>query len=125
MRRRWGLVTAGLFALSCVATMSRAQVCNDFDQCTDQDMCSNGMCMGTPISGGTCDDGNECTINDTCASGECHGTPVSTGACGAGGCGVCENGTCVADMNKMGEPCNDGNLCTQNDVCTVVLNFIF
>src|SRR5262249_5766996 len=54
------LIAAVLIAV-CNAVPAGAQVCNDFDQCTNPDMCTDGTCTGTPISGGTCDDGRECT----------------------------------------------------------------
>jgi hypothetical protein len=63
------LLIAAMFVAVCGAVPAGAQVCNDFDQCTNPDMCQDGTCAGTPISGGTCDDGRECTTNDTCATG--------------------------------------------------------
>ncbi|MCH7813745.1 MAG: PKD domain-containing protein, partial [Planctomycetes bacterium] len=36
--------------------------CDDGDQCTEDDVCSSGVCVGVVVS---CDDGNPCTI-DTC-----------------------------------------------------------
>jgi len=42
-------------------------LCNDDDTCTENDICTAGICEGTVID---CDDGNECT-RDTCEAGQC------------------------------------------------------
>jgi len=98
-----------------------AQQCDDFDECTINTMCSDGECVGTPLSGGTCDDGNECTINDTCVSGVCQGTAAPNGTSCGGGCGTCMGAGpitfCLPDFAKNDQPCNDGLLCTTNDRC--------
>src|SRR5262245_32421444 len=121
-KTRWtkaGLVF--LVSLLCVGVGSvpaaRGQQCDDFDECTMNDMCSNGECNGSPQTGGSCDDGNPCTINDTCASGTCTGAMAPTGTGCGGGCGMCQFGFCIPDFNQNGQPCNDGFACTNNDVC--------
>jgi hypothetical protein len=143
----WGcrLLTAAVLASALWAVPLRAQVCNDFDACTNPDSCVDGSCTGTPISGGNCDDGNECTSNDTCASGACMGTPLTGGSCnddnpctindtctsglcqgtpvsgaecGTGGCGMCMFGVCVPNLEKQMQSCEDAiGPCTENDVC--------
>lgn len=76
--------------------------CDDGSECTELDICTNGMCVGTPKEkqcskcvGGVflpdlsqnnigCSDNSKCTVHETCQNGECIGTPV-----------VCPNGTCT------------------------------
>ncbi|MGB0589552.1 MAG: hypothetical protein ACPGU1_07740 [Myxococcota bacterium] len=52
--------------------------CDDLSECTDDDACSDGECVGTPVS---CDDGNPCTT-DACVDGEgCQNTLLVSNAC--------------------------------------------
>ena len=74
----------------CVTHFNNGVACNDESACTENDVCSNGVCEGTAI---TCDDENECTMNTCDAAMGCIFTP------------------------KNGEFCDDNNLCTQNDTC--------
>jgi len=121
--------------------------CDDGDLCTINDACANGVCAGTPLDcstlndscnigvcidssglcaaqptneGGACDDGDLCTINDTCAGGTCAGTPrdcsAMNNACNVGVC-VAATGECAAQPASEGGACDDGNLCTSNDLC--------
>lgn len=59
--------------------------CNDGVECTEQDVCKEGVCAGTYIlecgtqpcykqeDGAECDDGDPCTHDDVCSAGECLG----------------------------------------------------
>jgi hypothetical protein len=80
--------------------------------------CCNVDC--TPKSNGsTCNDGNECTRTDACTNGTCGGTPFSCAApdqCHQAG--TCNgDGTCSYANKPNGSTCNDGNACTQTDAC--------
>lgn len=89
--------------------------CDDFDSCTVNDTCVNGVCMGTPSSVGSCDDGNPCTTNDRCMNGMCVGTPAANGApCGDAGC----QGTCTVFPEVPGPPFCLPNPAVQNQPCT-------
>src|SRR5262249_56531113 len=56
--------------------------CDDFNDCTTNDTCTDGNCQGQPVADGTgCDDFNQCTTGDTCDSGFCFGQPVDCGPC--------------------------------------------
>src|SRR4030095_10277472 len=103
------LLIAAIIVAVCSAVPAGAQVCNDFDECTNPDMCADGTCTGTPISGGTCDDGRECTTNDTCVTGECVGTPVNGGECDDNN-PCTENDTCVSGQCQ-GTPVDNGTAC--------------
>ena len=82
-----------------------------------------GVCSGAPKPPGTaCDDGLKCTTGDVCdGKGTCGGTPVTcpgpVDACHVGGVCDATTGACVAANAKDGTPCNDGNACTQTDIC--------
>lgn len=112
----------GLFLAAALDSgLAMAQSCDDFDECTTNDMCADGMCLGTPRNGGTCDDGNDCTVNDTCVAGMCRGTAAASGTSCNQGCGSCFSqlgfAFCLPDEGSTGNACNDGSLCTVNDRC--------
>ena len=52
-----------------------AQTCDDFEECTVNDMCRAEECSGTPITSGSCDDFNPCTVDDRCTETGCEGRP--------------------------------------------------
>ena len=123
MRNQWiiGLAVAVLVGAS--ALPAAAQQCDDFEACTANDMCSDGMCIGTPKTGGSCDDFNECTINDTCTLGEdgieivCEGQPAPVNTSCGGGCGTCQQlapfpgfpTLCSGNAADNGKACDIGN----------------
>ncbi|MBI3834995.1 MAG: hypothetical protein HY287_11760 [Planctomycetes bacterium] len=96
--------------------------CNDGHVCTSGDVCSGGVCMGTPIPNCTectqdseCNDGNVCTT-DTCQSGRCVYTPNSNPCDDGNACttnDTCSGGSCVGGASPN---CNDNNPCT-DDSC--------
>ncbi len=96
----------------CVNTNNTAP-CDDGQACSENDVCSDGVCSGTAVG---CDDGNPCT-NDSCDDSEgCVYIPNSApcdddNACTIGD--VCSNGSCVGGDALT---CDDGNECT-DDSC--------
>jgi len=99
--------------------------CDDGNDCTYDDFCADGTCVGKPVdcddgnvctdddcnplSGCTyvdntdeCDDQDGCTENDMCFEGECIGDEIE-------GC------QCQIDVNC--EPFEDGNFCNGTLVC--------
>ena len=124
-----------------VEPANEGQSCDDGDECTFGEACSNGVCQGDepvncndgnpctddlcePEAGcffennqADCDDGDLCTVSDICADGAClSGSPL---ACDDGN--VCTDDTCdgatgcVHAANQMA--CDDGNACTTGDQC--------
>ncbi len=70
------------------------------------------------VNGAACDDFSVCTTNDTCVDGVCIGTAV---VCGDDG-NACTTASChptlgCQQLNNTA-PCEDGDLCTLNDVCS-------
>jgi hypothetical protein len=102
--------------------------------CGEDATCSGGVCTGAtgdyanvPGCGGTaptecdsnddCDDSNACTT-DTCSGETCtHGTVTCQGSTNPCIDSVCDP-TTGCDLVPNTDPCNDGNVCTVNDVCS-------
>jgi len=78
--------------IGCVFALNNLE-CDDGNDCTENDTCGNGECVGGPQV--DCDDGNPCT-NDTCNPGE--------------GCIHAEFAPCCGNgVLEPGEECDDGN----------------
>ncbi len=97
----------GLLLRSCSADDG----CDDQDECTGEDTCVDGICVGTPIPEcqscedlGTCTDGNACT-DDVCEALECISTPNFN-----------EVVECCDPVSGIVTPLDDGDGCTQ-DTC--------
>lgn len=106
--------------------------CNDDNGDTVNDRCASGLCAGLSQScdegccdaadGTPCDDGSACTSPDACAGGFCAGTKVVLNctsldtACLEGRCDP-STGACVRAALASGLPCDDGDLCSENDAC--------
>lgn len=99
-------------------------VCTAINSCHLAGVCNpgTGACSNPNAPDGTgCSDGNACTQTDLCSAGICGGsnpilcTPLDAchqaGTC-APGTGICSN-----PNGPNGTPCNDGNICTENDGC--------
>jgi hypothetical protein len=96
--------------------------CYDGVFCTENDVCSGGVCKGVPKMNGTpCDDGAYCTVGDVCSGGACQGVPKTCGmpsdVCRIGTCDEAGN-TCVFVPGNDGKPCDDGNACTVSETCS-------
>lgn len=106
------------------ASLAPAQPCDDFNECTVNNMCSEGFCVGDPVLDGSCDDENDCTVNDRCAFNEvamlsyCEGDPVENGTVCNQGCGRCSAGFCRPDPAQEGQACTrEFGLCTLSGQC--------
>lgn len=121
--------------------------CEDGKQCTQNDTCQQGICVGGPLK--SCSSGNPCMVG-TCdlATDSCKEVPGNDGAfCNIGSpciltakclSGVCQpnqmkdcsflnticgdgfcnaQGNCEAQPKNDGTACNDGLFCTINDQC--------
>lgn len=103
-----------------------ASDCDDGNPCTFDACVSSLGCLnqaGPQLNGLLCNDSNACTTTDYCNdSGDCVGTnPIICTA--AGQCyetGTCQpnTGTCTQPLTTAGTPCDDGQNCTVNEVCT-------
>jgi len=94
--------------------------CDDNNPCTDDSVDLTGCkCVHTPVADGTtCNDWNACTLNDVCTSGICSGTPKSCddgNVCTTDYCNVA-TGVCYHQNNIAA--CDDGNACTIDDKCS-------
>jgi hypothetical protein len=96
----------------CCGTIAAGRPCHDDVVCTDDDVCMlggsgdyvYGVCRGTPFAGDTCNDDGQCTGLQTC---------VQT-----------EDGTlaCFQGAPRINLACNDGDICTDNDICLKIIN---
>ena len=111
--------------------------CNDGNECTTQDACHDGICLGDlvfckddfectkdlcepsvgclfkPSSGQTCDDGNPCTTEGICSDGSCVGGPPVV-------CddeNVCTTDSCNATTGCLHTP--TGGSCYVDNPCKV------
>jgi MYXO-CTERM domain-containing protein len=80
---------------------------------------AGGVVMPNCMVNADCSDNNVCTGTETCVGGFCQpGVPLT---CGDNN--VCTDDTCNALNGCMFTPnnvaCNDGNACTNNDVCSM------
>ena len=66
--------------------------CDDHDECTEMDACSNSACAGNPVN---CSDGNDCTLDQCAPDLGCDNIPIS------------------------GTFCDDGLACSSGDTCVV------
>jgi cysteine-rich repeat protein len=99
-------------------------VCTALDQCHGAGTCNpgTGVCSNPAVANGSaCDDGNACTLGDVCQAGICvGGAPlVCTALDQCHGAGTCNPGTGMCSNPPLGDgtACDDGNACTQTDVC--------
>lgn len=97
------------------ASGARAQSCNDGNECTDEDMCVDGACRGTPTLGASCDASSE-LVNGVCAANGsetfCRGERPPAGSTCQRGCGTLEvpfpgsgDLVCVVSEAMIGQPC--------------------
>jgi MYXO-CTERM domain-containing protein len=107
-----------------VCTGQSPVVCPAPDACHTAGSCNmqTGKCTNPAKADGTaCNDSNACTTTDSCQAGVCTGqNPVvcaASDACHA--IGLCDTvtGTCSNPAKPNGSSCDDGNGCTQGDIC--------
>ncbi len=100
-------------------------VCDDGNACTT-DVCdeSRRACTHTAVSGcctadAQCAPSDACHTNARCTANRCTDDPVVCPAGGECATATCDPRTgCGTTSLPDGTPCDDGNVCTTNDVCT-------
>ena len=110
------LMSAALL-LAVAAPRTFAQQCDDFFECTTNDMCQGEFCTGA-FQAGPCNDFDPCTKNDHCVDDpvfgpDCQGDPAEPGTPCADGCGTCQDFPgvgmlCLSDGSTVGQPCDPG-----------------
>jgi MYXO-CTERM domain-containing protein len=94
-----------------------AKVCEDRNPCTDNSCnTSTGACVYTPNTV-ACSDGDECTNNDVCSEGACAGMPLTCDDNNVCTTDSCETGQCLHSAVEQGASCDDQNGCTDGDAC--------
>ncbi len=115
--------------------------CDDHNDCTEDDACLDGQCLGDPVlcaqgaspcvvtlcergkgctatrnTTAPCDDGDLCTVGDLCDDGACKpGQAVTCDDLNVCTADACEEGACV--FAPAPGVCDDGNPCTLGDAC--------
>ncbi|HEY3500118.1 MAG TPA: hypothetical protein VGK73_35755 [Polyangiaceae bacterium] len=97
------------------------QPCDDNNVCTTNDCDPQDGCQNDPTNqGGMCDDFDACTQNDSCDAGECEGQSITCNDFNTCTTDTCDPETgCKFTALDAGDGCDDGNPCTNNDVCVV------
>ena len=124
----------------CDGSTDEGELCDDGDDCTKDECAGETGCTHEPMTGNACFDDDACTYDDHCEVGVCIGllvdcddaNPCTDDECGPGnGCFHEENSltcdddgdSCSADICSGGEcthpPGNDGELCQDDDPCTI------
>ena len=107
---------------SCTHSPNNA-ACDDENACTDDSCDATTGCVFTADNTNTCDDLNACTLTDSCQAGQCTGsnpvTCIASDQCHVAG--ICDPGTgaCSNPPAPEGTVCDDGDVTTCSDVCTV------
>ena len=103
---------------------SNPVVCAASDSCHVAGTCapSTGVCSNpAKTDGESCIDGDACTQSDSCSAGVCVGASpvVCTARDSCHDVGTCNSatGVCSNPQKQDGQGCNDGNACSQTDVC--------
>ena len=98
--------------------------CTHLDDDCNAGVCDpdTGLCTTEPANEGFgCDDGLLCTEFDACSGGVCAGTAIDCSAyaddCNAAACND-ETGVCETTVINEGGPCEDGDLCTEDETCS-------
>ena len=119
----WNLTTDSFIQASPTPGADNAcTACTMNTDCAACQQCDTtiGFCVAAP---GTtaCDDGDACTTGETCAAGVCGGGTTLDctnldDACNVGACNS-TTGMCEAQPTNEGATCDDGDICTETDVC--------
>ncbi|MBM4342647.1 MAG: hypothetical protein FJ100_04640 [Deltaproteobacteria bacterium] len=91
--------------------------CDDGSLCTAGDACQLGLCGGKPAN---CDDGDPCSVDGCLAqNGLCSHKPANCDDANACTDDACDPKLgCSHKAVAAGSACDDGQLCTQPDVCS-------
>ncbi|HVW27339.1 MAG TPA: MYXO-CTERM sorting domain-containing protein [Polyangiaceae bacterium] len=91
--------------------------CPTGSQCQGTPTCSSNVCNYPNLTGGSCNDLNNCTYNDTCFFGSCLGTTIT---CTSDSCNTrsCNGTNTCTSIPLTGTSCNDGLFCNGTDTCS-------
>jgi len=116
-----GVLTCDTATNQCHIEAGSISTCISSNPCLSA-LCNTatGLCEEHPRpNGSACSDNNLCSLEDRCTEGQCVGTPLLCPSSGES-CVVTQcapKSACVATP-LHGQPCQDGNQCTNDDVCT-------
>ena len=82
------------------------------------DTSRNTCVLQSPKNGSVCNDYNDCTINDVCVGFKCEGKHLTCDTGSTCSTGQCVKGQgCVMTAAIDGTQCSDNNACTMGDEC--------
>jgi hypothetical protein len=103
-----------------VSAANEGAGCDDGDDCSTDDACSGGACVGKAMD---CDDSVACTA-DSCVDGACVNDIAGCDCTVDGDCdddNECTTETCAGNVCKTsvlnGAGCDDGSACSSGDTC--------
>lgn len=110
--------TVGDFCQAGQCMLSEPLALSDGNPCT-VDSCLKGQILHDKLLEGQCDDGDECTSDDHCQLGVCVGGPqVQCVKPPCGSSASCVSGAgCVVQWLPIGAACSDNNACSLGDYC--------
>jgi formylglycine-generating enzyme required for sulfatase activity len=112
-------ISTGTYSAECKKTPIEGD-CNDQNECTNDDLCSDGLCAGQEIN---CEDSNPCT-DDSCDPAQgCINMTIDCDDQDACTDDMCKPGTALGCEHTPVE-CDDGNGCTE-DTCAVDSGCLF
>ena len=94
--------------------------CDDGEECTGVEVCDLASgCVSSPLPDGSgCDDGDKCTKLDVCKAGKCAGVTDDCNDDNVCTVDVCDEALgCVSTPVPGFKQCDDGNACTDDDIC--------
>ena len=98
------------------ATVIQCKTVND--TACEKTVCqpATGKCASQAVAG-TCSDGMNCTANDSCLSGKCVGIGINCVDALPCTDDTCKDPFGCLHLPAAATPCDDGNACTQKDAC--------
>ncbi len=88
------------------------------DACAASPTGAGADCVHTPVQKPVaCWDGDDCTVDDHCVDGTCVGTSLCPDDGNPCTLESCRDGQCFSEDAPDGTPCDDGNACTAQSVC--------
>jgi hypothetical protein len=109
-------------APSCTSNTDCDEAFTDLDSCSVA-TCNEGNCVVVQLDdGSSCDDNSLCTENDSCLAGSCSGGTTKDcdddDDCTENLCDA-ETAECLNPPVEDGTACDDGSVCTADDLCTL------
>ena len=114
-------------SLACASGVCVTPACFTDDECAGAaDACTRARCgpqftceLLPDHEGDACEDDDPCSLASACSAGACVATSMVDCSAMDSPCtaGVCDGGACLTIDTPDGDPCDDGDGCTQTSTC--------